>query len=315
MLELEEEREELMLIFSQASEELAELPAGLRERGQELLALSDPLRNGGRVNRISYMLPYWMRDQTHSPIELCRDLAVGNIFAMLRYFLLDDAMDGQERGAGGIRATLALGQLLEELFRRRYQLHFPHESMLWSCYRRYVGEWASAVHTEMEQPISPNDPGLLARKAAPVKIGASGMLLLAGMPERIPDAEQAVDLALAALQLSDDWDDWQDDLPAPNGNAFLSIVRNRLQLPSGQALDEHAVRTAIYHHEAVGELADSAESYAERLRQIPHRPDPLAAFADAIATGIREEARKIEQSQVRLAAAGGFSYLLSKINI
>ncbi|MCC3374247.1 hypothetical protein [Cohnella sp. REN36] len=311
MREIEAYREELEIVFREASEEMAELPAALGERGQALLALSHPLRNGGRGNRISYLLPYWMQDQTRSPIELCRDLAVGNIYAMLRYFLLDDAMDGKERRPEGIRGALALGQLLEELFRRRYLRHFPADSMLWERYRRYVGEWASAVDTEMANPIDPNDFGQLARKAAPVKIGASGLLLHAGMPDRIPDAERAVDLALAALQLSDDWADWRDDLPDPNGNAFLSIVSSGL--PPFTVLDERAVRTAIYHHHAADRLADMAERCVEQLKQVPYAPDRLAAFAAAVAQGIRREARHIEESRVSLAAEGGFSQLLSKM--
>lgn len=312
MREWEDYREELELIFGEASEEIATLPAGLGERGQELLALSHPLRNGGRANGISYLLPYWMRELTNSPIELCRDLAIGNIYAMLRYFLLDDAMDGKEKEPEGVRSSLVLGQLLEELFRQRYQRHFPHDSALWGCYRRYVGEWAASVRSEMANPIDPHDVGRLAGKAAPVKIGASGLLLHAGMPDRIPDVEEAADLALAALQLSDDWADWKEDLSVPNGNAFLTIVRSVLPAFNG-ALDERSVRQAIYHHHAVGLLADVAESYAERLRRISCRPERLAAFADAVAEGMRKDARDIERSKQRLAEEGGFAHFMSRI--
>jgi len=314
MREMEAYREELELIFLEASKEMEELPSGFRERGQALLALSHPLRNGGGANRICYLLPYWMREQTRSPIELCRDLAVGSLFMMLRYFLLDDAMDEREGKPEELRGALALGQLLEELFKRHYQRHFPHDSMLWECYRRYVAEWATAVYSEMEHPIDPNDRGRLAGKAAPVKIAASGLLLHAGMPDLVPHAEQAVDLALAALQLSDDWEDWREDLPAPNGNAFLSIVRGRLPAHNGQALDERSVRMAIHHYQAVDRLAATAESYGERLKRLGLRLDELAAFADAVAEGIRKDARQVERARLSLAAEGGFSHLLSKIN-
>lgn len=310
---MQEYRDELELIFSEAFEEIRELPARLRERGQALLERSHPLRNGGRANRISYLLPYWMREVTNSPIELCRDMAVGNLYAMLRYSLLDDAMDGTERSQEGVRGSLALGQLLEELFRRRYGRRYPHDSKLWNCYRKYVGEWAAAVHSEMESPIDPNDFLRLARKAAPVKLGASGLLLHAGMSDRIPDAEQAVDLALAVLQLSDDWDDWKEDLADPNGNAFLSIARSRLPLSIGQTLEERTVRTAIYHYRAVDALASIAESYAERLRRVRGMPDQLIAFAYAVAEGIRADALRVEQYKRSLADEGAFAQLLSQI--
>ncbi len=144
MHEIEYYRDELELIFAEASKEIARLPAGLSEKGQQLLALSHPLRNGGGANRISYLLPYWLREQTHSPIEVCRDIAVGNIYAMLHYFLLDDAMDGNGENPDAIRESLALGQLLDEMFKQRYRRLFPHDSILWSYYRKYLGEWASA---------------------------------------------------------------------------------------------------------------------------------------------------------------------------
>ncbi|MBO9598324.1 MAG: hypothetical protein J7559_10980 [Cohnella sp.] len=310
---MREYRDELELVFAEASRDMNELPPEFRERGQALLESSHPLRNGGRANRISYLLPYWMRELTNSPIELCRDMAVGNIHAMLRYFLLDDAMDGIERSREATRGSLALGQLLEELFRRRYGRHYPQDSELWDRYRQYVEEWALAVHSETESPIDPHDFLPLARKAAPVKLGATGLWLHAGMPDRIPDTELAVDLALAVLQLSDDWEDWKEDLSEPNGNAFLSIARSRLPSVIGEALEERTVRTAIYHHHAADALASVAESYVERLRRVRSAPDQLIAFADSVAKGIRSDARRVEQYKRSLAEEGSFAQYLSKI--
>ncbi len=309
---MQEYRDELELVFAEASEELRGLPLEFRERAQALLTASHPLRNGGRANRISYLLPYWMRELTNSPIELCRDLAVGNLFAMLRYFLLDDAMDGSERSRGTLRGSLALGQLLEERFRRRYGRHYPSDSELWDRYRKYVEEWATAVYSEMESPIDPNDFVRLARKAAPVKLGASGLLLHAGMRDRIPDTERSVDLALAVLQLSDDWDDWKEDMSEPNGNAFLSVARSFLPSPAGQEWEERTVRTAIYHYHAVDALASIAESYVLQLRRLPGIPDPLIAFAYAVADGIRASALHVEQYKRSLAEEGAFAQWLSK---
>ncbi|WP_199616966.1 hypothetical protein [Paenibacillus alkalitolerans] len=312
MFEIEDYRDELELIFAEALEEIAALPAGLSERGQELLALSHPLYNGGRANVISYLLPYWLREQTHGPIELYRDIAVGNIHAMLHFFLLDDAMDGSGENPDGVRGSLALSQLLDELFKQRYRRHFPHDSTLWNCYRKYLGEWASAVYSESAKPMNPSDSGQLARKAAPVKICATGMMLHAGRPDRIPDVEEAVDLALAVLQLSDDWADWRDDLPVSNCNAFLSIVRDLLSLRNEEVLDERSVRRAIYNRHAVDRLAEIAESYVGRLRRIPNTPDRLIAFAYAIAQSIRKNALQVDESTQKLALEGGFSNILSK---
>jgi hypothetical protein len=303
-------REELELVFAEAARELGALPAGLGERARRLLERCNPLRNGGRANGIVYLLPYWMQEKTHDPIELCRDFAVGNVFMMLRFFLLDDAMDGIGARAAETRGSLALVPVLDELFLERYRRHYPNDSPLWSRYRAYLEQWASAVSTEGERPMDPRDANALAGKAAPVKIGACAMLLHAGAPERLAAAEEAVDLALAVLQLSDDRADWREDLPVANGSAFLSIVRERL--PAGErSLDETSVRRAIYHRGALDGLADVAERYVDRLTEMPDAPERLLAFARSISERMRKEAYETKAMTRQLAEDGGFSYFLS----
>jgi len=310
---IESYRHELEHVFAEASAEMAGLPAGLGEIGQALLARSHPLRSGGGANVISYLLPYWLREPADHPIELCRELAIGNIYAMLHFFLLDDAMDGGtgRLEAGGMRGSLALGQLLDGLFQQRYNRHFPNDSLLWDYYRKYVEEWAAAVCTESAVPMDPRDPSRLAGKAAPVKLCAAGLLLFSGQPERIPAAEESVNLALAVLQLSDDWGDWREDLPDANRNAFLTIVREKLALSAEIPLDERTVKRGIYHAQCVDRLADIAEEYGERLGRMRFSPPGLVDFQKAIAQDIRKNAQGIEESTQRLASEGGLSYIWS----
>lgn len=316
MSELERYRAELRFVFDEAEQEIDGLPDGLRERALELLTRSDPSRNGGRANAISYLLPYWMREMTDGSIETCRDLAIGNIYAMLRFFLLDDAMDGGGPGPEEARRSLALVPLLDELFLGRYRRHFPSESPLWGRYRAYVAEWAAAVASEGKRPADPRAASVLAAKAAPVKICVYGMLLREGALDRLPAAEEAVELALAVLQLSDDRADWQEDLPDANRNAFLTIVRERLPAEPGEpspAPDEAAVRRAIHHGGALDRLADIAAGYVERAARIPGAPERVVAFARDIASGMERDARAAREAKRRLAEEGGFSYFLSKI--
>ncbi|MFD0715706.1 hypothetical protein [Paenibacillus sp. GCM10027626] len=308
-------RDEIEYIFSQAEQEIGSFPAGLSGLGHALLKRSNPLQNGGGANVISYLLPYWFREQTGSPLELCRDLAIGNIYAMLHFFLLDDVMDGGTgRLDSGVRGSLALGQLLQGQFQQRYQRHFAADSPLWDYYRKYLGEWAAAVFSEGAQPIDPYDPGQLARKAAPVKLCAAGLLMHATRQEKIAAAEEAVDLALAVLQLSDDWADWRDDLPEPGCNGFLSLVREKLGLSADCVLDEKRVKRAIYHRQCLEQLADVVEKYGERLRQLSVAPQSLIAFQQEIARGIRNNAQGVNASVESLAAEGGISYFLTKFH-
>jgi hypothetical protein len=314
MYGIEDYAGEMERIFREAAGEIAEFPAGLREVGLEMLARANPLLSGSGSNGISYLLPYWLREVTGGPVERSRSFAVGNLHAMLHFFLLDDAMDREGDGGGpvGIREALVLSQLFQERFRQRYERQLADGSLLWSYYGKYVREWADAIHREPAIRADPGDLRQLAGKAAPVKIGAAGMLLAAGLPERIPETEEAVDLALAALQLSDDWADWREDLPLDNRNAFLTIVREQLSIPDGTPLDEPSVNLAVSRLRALERLADYAEAYGERLRSIPGAPESLIRFQNAIARGIRDGARSVEEKTNRLAIEGGFDYLLSK---
>jgi len=316
---IQDYQDEIELIFAKAAEGIQTFPAGLRELGLALLERSYP-KSGGGTNAISFLLPYWYGEQIGSARELCRELAVGNLYAMLHFFLLDDAMDGDpvQEGASSrgsaytIRGALAVSQLLHDRFLASYQRHFTHDSLLWSYYRHYMEEWAAIVYAEATSPIDPNNPKQLAGKAAPVKLCAAALLIQMGLPERIPVAEQAIELVLAVLQLSDDWSDWTEDIHTdPNCNAFLSLVRDKLGLSDGVPLDGGLVKRAIYHKQVVEELAIIAEGYRERLQQLPHVPSALITFQQAMVGGLREDAQRIEKSILSLVSGGGFSHFLA----
>lgn len=127
--------------------------------------------------------------------------------------------------------------------------------------------------------------------------------------------EEALDLVLATLQLSDDWADWREDL-AEGGerrNAFLTLVRRSLGLPSGEPLEERAVKRGIYHKSGLRELAGIAGSHRERLECIPEVPHALLAFHSDIVMGLEKDASEAEEWVERLAAGGGLSFLLSDL--
>jgi len=316
---IQDYQDEIELIFAKAAEGIQTFPTGLRELGLALLERSYP-KSGGGTNAISFLLPYWYGEQIGSARELCRELAVGNLYAMLHFFLLDDAMDGgsvqdgaASRGtAYTIREGLAVSQLLHGRFLASYQRHFTHDSPFWAYYHDYMEEWAAVVYTEAASPIDPHNPKQLAGKAAPVKLCAAALLIQMGLSERIPVAEQAIELVLAVLQLSDDWSDWSKDLNTePNCNAFLSLVRDIVALSDEALIDEGMVKRAIYHKQGVEQFAVVAEGYMAELRQLPHVPSALITFQQAMVIGLREDARQIEKSILSLVSEGGFSHFLA----
>jgi hypothetical protein len=310
----EEYKSEIEQIFAEAAADTALFPYPLNEIGLALLAKFNPLQTSVGTNYISFLLPIWLKEQTESSDALCRELAVANVFAMIHFFLLDDVIDvGAGLNKTEVRDALVLGQLFQALFQQRYSRHFSAGSPLWMYYRNYMVDWASAISQEGKIPADPQDPGQLARKSAPVKLCAVGMLLLSGQQESIPHLEEAIDLTLATLQLSDDWADWRDDLAEENCSAFLTLVRQRLSLPPEQPLDERKVKQAIYRANCLDSLADIVQDYGERLKKISHVPAILIEFHYSMCEAIRKEAWAAENTTVRLASGGGLSYFLSNI--
>ena len=311
---------EVARVFAEASGGLPALPATLTDLAATLLERFNPLaadpNGGGGTNYICFLLPLWLKEQTGCEAQVCRDLAVGNVYAMLHFFLLDDAMDAAAAaGAGETRRSLALGQMFYEAFRRRYERYFPASSPLWQRYEAYLTDWAVAVSEEGERLAEPGDPAALARKSAPVKLCAAGLLLLSGQTERLPRMEEAVDLVLATLQLSDDWCDWREDL-AEGGekrNAFLTLVRRTLAPAPEQPLDERTVNRAVYRNGCLDGMARIARDHHAALTKLPNVPPALLSFHEEMVVGLERDARGTTELAERLAAEGGLSVLLSNL--
>lgn len=301
--------DEIVQIFGEASAQLQTLPEELKEQALALLSRCYPLdrKDNEGPNMISYLLPYWVGETLGSPIELCRELAVGNVYGMLSFFLLDDVMDEKRE----VRRSLALSTLLNQRFLEVYQRCFPGDSQLWACYHRYLAEWADAMYREVDEPMDPRDPGRLARKAAPVKLCAAALLLQAGRAQEIRGMETAIDLALAVLQLSDDWTDWQEDLPTASCNAFLVLLRENLQLEASEVLDESMVKRSIYREMALGEFAALASGYADQLSAMKDAPASLQMFSSSIAQSLQSKENEIRDRYDGLLNDGGFSIYLT----
>ncbi|MCC3372698.1 hypothetical protein [Cohnella sp. REN36] len=313
MEKLTEYRDEIERVFAEAANEASRFPAPFDRIGHTLLDRCNPRSAGGRTNLVCFLLPFWLKERTESSDTLCLNLAVGNVFAMLHFFLLDDVIDG-DAGEGGIgaREALLLSELCRERFRAYYNRHFGADSALWAYERRYLEEWTRAVADERKVPADPRDPERLARKSAPLKLSSTGMLLLAGRQADIPRLSEAIELVLATLQLSDDWADWREDLAQEQANAFLELVREGAELPPDEPLTERRVRQAIYRESALDRLAGIARTYGERLDAMADVPPPLLDFHEEMYRELVRDAAAAQETVRRLAAEGGFSYFLSK---
>lgn len=320
MNELTNYGEEIEDVFAQAAATIAGFPPRLSDIGLAMLESQHPIRRRGRNNAICCLLPFWFRESCPSVSpQALSDFAVGNVFAMLHFGLLDDAMDGQlgenkaDEQSVAPSALLALGQLLHSAFMARYLAHVPPSSSAWQRYSEYLQQWAAAVSTEGRTPADFADARALAGKAAPVKLTVAALLALDGGNgwNRLPAMERAVELSLATLQLADDWADWREDLTGNAfRNAFLTIVtRDWSNDANHPPLDERTVKQAIYRYEALSLLADQAETFGAALAESVEAPPPLLQFQRTVARGIRTDAETASK-MTRQLASGTWAYFL-----
>jgi hypothetical protein len=163
-------------------------------------------------------LPFWLGEAFGVDEEICRRFAVANIFGLLHFVMLDKLVDGDGQASEIPSIAIASSLYLQQLS-ARYQEFFPPGSPFWQLMEKYWQEWASALVWERDagpRPLfSTTDLLKTAHKAAPLKICTSGMALLAGRAEIIPDLEAAVDGMHMVMQMMDDLVDMGQDLVKP----------------------------------------------------------------------------------------------------
>lgn len=299
--------DQLEQVFEEASRRISRYPAPLDAIGLAYSAKFDPVKAEGGKDYICSLLPFWVKDAAGISDEQCRRLALANVYGMLYFFIQDDVMDGDP--ACNVKESLALGNLLLLDMFAVFRGMFPSGSPFWSYYEKYTATWADSVTNEASADYFVNDPLLTAGKAGPVKIASTGALLLTGRDELIPGMEHAVDIALTALQMSDDWADWRVDLADGSYNGLIAMIA--AGRASREPLTEQEIENAIYVRGCMNEFAQSAETNHERLLRLNAGVSELVDFHAFLAAHLRQVADSIDEKRKQLLQ-GGFNYFLSK---
>jgi hypothetical protein len=116
---------------------------------------------------------------------------------------------------------------------------------------------------EAKQNFFITSPLRTAGKAGPVKISSTGALLLTGRQDQVEKLEQAVDIVLMTLQMSDDYTDWKEDLAEGSYNGLLAMIA--AEEPSKAALTEKDAENAIYLRGCMKRFAQLASIHHEKL--------------------------------------------------
>ncbi|MEK8128143.1 hypothetical protein WMW72_09535 [Paenibacillus filicis] len=297
-------REEMNVVFAQAEQIVARFPPPYHQSGQHYLDQFTVLKETSSKNYICYLLPYWLQNLTGLDTGINRRLALGSVFGMLYYFIIDDLMDSPTPDC---REKLPLGHLFHYEFLSIFRELFPAaDSPLWHAYRTFDAQWAEALVREKDSLAMQDKPLALAHKAAPVKLTATAALLLANRPELQGELNASIDRVLVTLQLADDWTDWEADLLEGNYNALLALASPSLAAIHSLSADN--IRKLIYDGDLADRYVRLAQEYRMQAAETLSLPD-LQAFHDFLIDSMDRDATRIREAQDSLTAGGLFYYL------
>ncbi|WP_336789463.1 hypothetical protein [Paenibacillus sp. MMO-177] len=302
-------RAELQLVFSEAERRIANFTEPFNEAGLAYLRKFNVFERESSKNYICYLLPYWVSDSVSIPPSQCRLLSLSNVFSMLYYFLQDDVMD---ENPAAWKEQLALAHLCHSEMEDILRELFAADSPFWNYRRHYVNEWASAVVSEDRHDYFMTDIVQVAKKASPLKLASTGVLLLADQPEKIASMEELVDYSLVLLQMADDLTDWEDDLSEGNYNCLLSMIHAKRQ----PALPLYAkeVESYIYDRGLMTDYCARSKQVLDILGDSEVGMAPLLSFSRSIHEGIVGFTNQVENTK-RTLLSGGFDYILSNFQI
>lgn len=304
---LHDHEEDLHFVFAEARERIAGFPAPLSIMGLRYLEGFSVFTENSSKNYICYLLPFWLQNGYGlSPLQ-SRRLSVGNVMLMLYFFIQDDWMDDSFPGE---RNQLPLANLLFTEFLDVYRDLFPGSSPFWNHYKTYIHQWADSVIRERQPGYFIADKLQPARKASPLKLSATAVLLLGNGTGDISRMEHGLDHALLTLQLLDDYEDWQEDLAAGNANCLLAMIASGHGCSPGE-LTVQQVKDDIMIRGTMSSYAEVAASNHLELAPVAEKAPSLSAFHRDLADDLERIAGVYERERTALKQ-GGLFYWLSK---
>jgi hypothetical protein len=253
---------------------LERFPPTLKEAGRDLIDCLDTPNWA-----LEWSLPYWLGNAFGLQRQVIRSLTLANLFGLAYVRLQDDMIDGELAPDAGALAPLlatALYHLWLEPYRTLFDAASAHASTFWRFFDGCLAAWLDAT---LSTGIAPAAEGTvdeahalwLARRGAPLKVGAVAACLLAGRVEDVAAVSAAVDHVLGAAVLIDHVEDWRADVGAGRYNAFVAYAA--LQPGDAGAGDARgAVLEEVYlgdaggpYFDLVGRLIDGARAAAQPL--------------------------------------------------
>ncbi|HWI52297.1 MAG TPA: hypothetical protein VNT01_09190 [Symbiobacteriaceae bacterium] len=198
--------------------------------------------------------------------QFCREYATFSIW-------LDKLMDRQAEPEA--RLLLATAKAHQHAIRRLGQL-FLRAPRLWEHFDQYVTENVQAVLAEAALTLAEAPAVPLGRylqiaegKVAVAKIAATTLAVLGGKPELVPRLERMQMLQARGMQLSDDVQDWKEDLRCGRPSYPLTLFfRHRPDLLAEAQAVTPALRREILRSQCFEDALTTAhEAFSDSLAE------------------------------------------------
>lgn len=260
---------------------------------------------------LEWHLPWWLGHAFGLDREIAREVVLSNLLGLGSIRLQDDLADGEVR-ADDVEAARILSAMLYEAALLPYRARFDPGSPFWSHLESCMTEWGAATRGNAPSGSTGTDvadPGRserrLAAPAAPLKISAFAVCLLADRADAFPGLEGYLDHALEAMVLYDHVADWEADLDAGRWNAFVAGTSSGPQLPEHRERHRRAVLVAMMTTDAVAahfaRVEDGMLRAAALAETLGVPVPPLGAYFREFATSVNEQGTALQEHYRSLA--------------
>ncbi len=297
---------EIAQVFIESQRIVATFSPPLNYKGLSYLSKFDPLQEDSSKNYICYLLPFWLKEKTQLKEEDYVTLSVGNVFAMLYFFIQDDIMDSKTTID---RDQIPLANLLHMQFFEIYRSYFPSDSPFWAYFHQYIIEWTDSVSNEHQQDYFQTNLIMTARKASPLKLSSTATLVLSGQSDLIPIFSDFIDHVLITLQMADDWIDWQEDWEDGSYNGLISMINEENERDKPLSIEN--IKNAIFIRGVMKRYTDIARANHTYIQKLELNIHYLVSFHKTLVDHLIKDANMIEEDKL-MQEKGGLSYWLSK---
>lgn len=235
-------------IAARTLEALAHLPGDAAELGARLLSKLSPPQW-----QLEWYLPRWLGDSYGLPPELTDRLVLANVTGLL-FICLQDKLADEGFPTPMLSAAVCLSTALQQQWIRAYHPLFEPSDRFWHEFEEVMRQWQHALVASNRMPdtdfqgVLAAEPGLLAHRAAPLKVCCAAAARLAKRTEVLTPLTATLDHLHVAAVLLDHANDWREDLEAGRYNAFVHFAS-----ATPQSLDQRELnRQRVYEELFLG---------------------------------------------------------------